>query len=118
MTSLSDLTCSNNYQNTSPLSTAQIDQWLEQLNDWQINTSAPTTIPQLQRTFNFQDYLQSAQFVQQVVNMAEQQDHHPEILLVYGKVTISWWTHALGGLHQNDFICSAKTEQLYDGLIA
>ena len=44
--------------------------------------------------------------------MAEQEDHHPLIVLEWGKVTVEWWTHKIGGLHRNDFISAAKTDSL------
>ena len=45
--------------------------------------------------------------------MAEQEDHHPTILIAWGKVTVTWWTHAIKGLHRNDFIMAAKTDDAF-----
>ena len=45
--------------------------------------------------------------------MADQEDHHPQIILEWGKVSVLWWSHKIQGLHQNDFICAAKTDSLY-----
>lgn len=112
MKSLVNSTCHTNYQNSSPLTDNQIAQWLGELNEWKINRNNPKGVTQLIRTFVFKGYLPGVEFTQQVALMAEQQNHHPDILLSYGKVTITWWTHAVGGLHHNDFICAAKTEQL------
>ena len=44
--------------------------------------------------------------------MADREDHHPTIILEWGKVTVFWWSHKIKGLHKNDFICAAKTDQL------
>ena len=52
-------------------------------------------------------------FVSKVANLAEEEDHHPEIILEWGKVTVSWWSHKIKGLHKNDFIAAAKTDCLF-----
>ncbi|MDA9957990.1 4a-hydroxytetrahydrobiopterin dehydratase, partial [Gammaproteobacteria bacterium] len=43
----------------------------------------------------------------------DEEDHHPQIILEWGKVTVTWWSHKIEGLHHNDFICAAKTDQLF-----
>jgi len=47
-----------------------------------------------------------------VSELAEIESHHPSILLEWGQVTVTWWTHAIKALHKNDFICAAKTDKL------
>lgn len=121
MNSLANSTCSTKYQNTTPLSDAQINDWLAELNDWQVNdwqvnADNVKAIQQLTRIFTFKGYMAGVEFTKLVADMAEQQNHHPEILLSYGKVKVTWWTHAVGGLHHNDFICAAKCEVLYNSL--
>ena len=64
------------------------------------------------RVFKFDDYEQSLKFSQKVAALAEEEDHHPAILLEWGKVEVTWWTHKIGGLHKNDFIAAAKTDNL------
>ena len=49
---------------------------------------------------------------QKVANLAESEDHHPKIILEYGSVEVFWWSHKIKGLHKNDFICAAKTDQI------
>jgi 4a-hydroxytetrahydrobiopterin dehydratase len=51
-------------------------------------------------------------FALRVGELAEAEDHHPAILIEWGRVSVTWWTHAIKGLHINDFICAAKTDQL------
>jgi 4a-hydroxytetrahydrobiopterin dehydratase len=70
--------------------------------------------PRLKKMFKFKDFAQAAGFTNQVVRIAAEEDHHPSILLEWGKVTVSWWTHKIKGLHQNDFIMAAKTDHLYE----
>jgi len=47
-----------------------------------------------------------------VGEIAEAEDHHPLVVTEWGRVTVQWWTHKIGGLHQNDFIMAAKTDRL------
>ena len=70
-------------------------------------------IMMLERTYSFGDYTQAVTFTNQVAEMADLEDHHPALLLEWGKVTVTWWSHKIKGLHKNDFICAAKTDELY-----
>ena len=63
--------------------------------------------------FKFSDYEQSLVFTNKVATLADEEDHHPQITLEWGKVKVVWWSHKIQGLHQNDFICAAKTDRLY-----
>ncbi|MGI8644144.1 MAG: 4a-hydroxytetrahydrobiopterin dehydratase [Thermomicrobiales bacterium] len=67
----------------------------------------------LKRTFTFPDFGQALTFTTEVGRLAEAEDHHPTILLRWGKVTVTWWTHAIRGLHENDFIMAAKSDAVY-----
>lgn len=69
-------------------------------------------IPRLERAYRFKDFIQALAFTNMVGALAEQEGHHPAILTEYGKVAVSWWTHTIRGLHRNDFIMAAKTDQL------
>lgn len=69
-------------------------------------------IKQLQKVFRFRDFVEALAFTQQVGELAERFDHHPALLTEWGKVTVSWWTHKIQGLHKTDFILAAKTDQL------
>jgi 4a-hydroxytetrahydrobiopterin dehydratase len=73
-------------------------------------------IKRLERVFKFKSYPQAVAFTLQVAEAAEAEDHHPTLLLEWGRVTVTWWTHAIRGLHQNDFIMAAKTDQIYPPL--
>jgi len=70
-------------------------------------------ILRLERTFKFKNFVQALEFTNRVGELAEQQGHHPAILTEWGKVTVTWWTHKIKGLHRNDFIMAAKSDQLY-----
>lgn len=66
----------------------------------------------LVRTYKFPDFKTALAFVNQVGTLAEEQGHHPDILLVWGKVEITIWTHAVDGLTESDFILAAKIDSL------
>ena len=70
----------------------------------------------LEREFTFDDFRQALDFVNEVGELAEEQGHHPDIYLSYGKVKIQLWTHKINGLHENDFILAAKIDALQPAL--
>lgn len=108
--------CQQQCQACSPdadrLTDQQAQQLLLQLSDWQIIELS--SVPRLRRRFKFRNFLDALAFTNRVGEMAEQQGHHPDLLTAWGSVEVSWWSHKLKGLHDNDFICAAKTDQLYD----
>ena len=67
-------------------------------------------MPQLHAAFGFDDFAAALAFVDQVGALAEAADHHPRIVLEWGRVEVAWWTHAIGGLHRNDFIMAARCD--------
>ncbi|MGR6874948.1 4a-hydroxytetrahydrobiopterin dehydratase [Pseudomonas sp. HK3] len=71
------------------------------------------SVAKLRRSFAFKSYKQALSFTNDLAYLAEQEDHHPDILLQWGKVTVTWWTHKINGLHKNDFIMAARTDALY-----
>ena len=86
-------------------------EYLKQLPEWQIINE--TGVPQLVRAFTFTDFASALAFTDRVGAMAEREGHHPALLTEWGRVTVSWWTHDIGGLHRNDFILAARTDELY-----
>ncbi|MBT4838739.1 MAG: 4a-hydroxytetrahydrobiopterin dehydratase [Methylococcales bacterium] len=70
-------------------------------------------IMQLEREYSFKSYLDGLAFTQKLGEAAENEGHHPDILTEWGKVTVTWWSHKIKGLHRNDFIMASKTDQLY-----
>jgi 4a-hydroxytetrahydrobiopterin dehydratase len=71
-------------------------------------------ILQLERVYKFKNFRQALAFTNKIGQMAEDEGHHPGLLTEWGKVTITWWTHSIQGLHKNDFICAAKCDRLLD----
>ena len=93
------------------LTEAEIAELLPQVPEWQLVER--DDIPRLQRIFKFKNYAQSLDFTNTVAAIAEEQDHHPLIVLEWGRVMVQWWTHVVKGLHKNDFIMAAKTDNLF-----
>jgi 4a-hydroxytetrahydrobiopterin dehydratase len=79
--------------------------------DWEVVEQAG--VKRLERVFKFKNFAQALDFTNRVGTLAEAEDHHPALLTEWGKVTVTWWTHAIGGLHRNDFVMAAKTHDLY-----
>ena len=94
----------------SSLTEAAIADLMFHIPHWQ--TVTQDGVLRLQRTFKFKDYAQAVEFTNRIAAIAEEQDHHPLIVLEWGKVTVQWWTHVVKGLHKNDFIMAAKTDEL------
>jgi 4a-hydroxytetrahydrobiopterin dehydratase len=72
-------------------------------------------VPRLTRVFRFGNFAEALAFTNEVGELAESEGHHPAILTEYGRVTVSWWTHKIRGLHRNDFIMAAKTDAIFSG---
>jgi 4a-hydroxytetrahydrobiopterin dehydratase len=66
----------------------------------------------LERVFRFDNFREALDFTREVGEIAEDEGHHPALLTEWGRTTVSWWTHKIKGLHRNDFIMAAKTDQL------
>ncbi len=67
----------------------------------------------LRRSFKFRDFRTALAFVNRVGELAEQQGHHPDLFLVWGRVDVTTWTHKINGLTESDFILAAKIDRLY-----
>ena len=92
----------------------EIQELLSQIPSWKVFEEGD--IKKIICSFIFLDYSDSRNFLNKVADLAEQEDHHPEIILEWGKVTVSWWSHKIKGLHKNDFICASKTDVLFENL--
>ena len=111
MNDLARLHCRAVTSATPRLNEGDITQYLTKLPGWQVYEKEGE--PRLEKTFQFRDFNQALAFTNRVAGKANEEDHHPAILTVWGKVIVTWWTHKIKGLHQNDFIMAAKTDQLY-----
>ena len=110
MADLKELKCVPCRGGVPPLDDLQIALFKPQTPEWQV--IEVDGIKRLQRTFKLKNFAEALAFTNQVGALAEAEDHHPTLVTEWGKVTVTWWTHKIKGLHQNDFIMAAKTDAL------
>jgi 4a-hydroxytetrahydrobiopterin dehydratase len=94
-----------------PLTESEIAGSMPRVPQWQLVVQ--DGVPRLERPFKFKNYARALEFTNLVAAIAEEEDHHPLIILEWGKVTVQWWTHVVKGLHRNDFIMAAKTDEIF-----
>ncbi len=87
----------------------EIDEFMPQLPDW--NIIEADGMKRLTKSYTFNDFMEAMSFSNRVATIAEVENHHPAILTEWGKVTVTWWSHKLKGLHVNDLIMAAKTDE-------
>jgi 4a-hydroxytetrahydrobiopterin dehydratase len=92
----------------APLSDAQVGPLLRGLPGW-----AREGI-KIFKEFQFKDHYQTQAFVNAVAWVSHREDHHPNVIVGYSTARVEYWTHAIGGLSENDFICAAKVDALFD----
>jgi 4a-hydroxytetrahydrobiopterin dehydratase len=80
------------------------------VSDWQLLER--DGIARLERVFHFPSFADALAFTNRIGALAEAEGHHPALLTEWGRVTVTWWTHKIRGLHRNDFIMAAKTDVL------
>ena len=115
MTDLVDKSCAA-CRADAPLATpAEIADYLPQLPGWRITEAAG--IKRLEKSFTCKDFAGALTLTNRIGAIAEQENHHPAIVTEWGRVTVSWWTHAIAGLHVNDFIMAAKTDRACAALV-
>ena len=90
----------------------EIKEYQQKVPEW--NVVEVDNVPRLTRLFKFKNFAEALTFTNKVGEIAEEQGHHPVIELTWGKVTVEWWTHNISGLHENDFIMAAKTDQAFE----
>jgi len=90
---------------------AEIAELHPQVPDWELVEH--DGIVRLRRVFTFPDFAQALAFTVRVGELAEEEGHHPALSTEWGRVTVTWWTHKIRGLHRNDFVMAAKTDRLY-----
>ena len=93
------------------VSESEVAELMPLIPDWKV---IGTEGPILERTLTFPDFARAMAFTVAVGEAAEVEAHHPEIAVTWGKATVRWWTHVIGGLHRNDFIMAAKTDAIYE----
>lgn len=87
---------------------------LKKLNDWQVND----TYTVINKKFTFSNFDRVMAFLNALAWIAHNENHHPDVVFGYNTCTVSYTTHAIDGLSDNDFICAAKVDQLAYGVFA
>ncbi len=119
MTELAAKKCVPCEGGTQPISHDEAQKMLEQVNGWELHEVAPSPIRgranhfQIEREFKFKNFNEAVAFMNRIADLAEENGHHPDMLLHgWNKVHLTFYTHALGGLSENDFIMAAKVNGL------
>jgi 4a-hydroxytetrahydrobiopterin dehydratase len=93
-----------------PLTPEEAERFRQQVSQWELRDDAK----RIERTLKFRNFREALSFVQQVGELAEREDHHPDVCFDWGYVTVSLRTRKIKGLHENDFILAAKIDRLFD----
>lgn len=107
MSDLASKTCVPCKGGVPPLQGKELDALVKQVPGWKVVNGHHIT-----KAFTFPDFAKALAFVNNVGAVAEEQGHHPDILLSWGKVEITTWTHKIDGLTESDFILAAKIDKL------
>lgn len=90
-----------------PLGDAEIAEMMRQLDGWSRNGQV------IAKTWRFKNYYETMAFVNASAWISHREDHHPDLQVGYNQCTASYTTHAIGGLSENDFVCAAKLDALF-----
>jgi 4a-hydroxytetrahydrobiopterin dehydratase len=113
MTGLTQKACVPCRGGTPTLTDSEIAAMLPQVPGWKVAEVAG--VKRIQREFTFPDFRSAMEFAVRVGEVAEREQHHPDIHLGWGRVMVETWTHKIQGLHENDFILAAKVDELHTG---
>lgn len=109
-TRLSQLSCEACRADAVPASEAEREAFLREIPDWRVESV--DGVDRLTREFTFPDFAEALSLTVRIGDLAEEVGHHPLLITEWGKCTVSWWSHEMGGLHRNDFILAARTDEL------
>ena len=107
MNDLSRQSCKSCEGGVAPLTSDAAAALLKQIDGWHIQGK------QISKSYTFKNYYQTMAFVNAVAWISHREDHHPDMIVGYNRCDITYTTHAIDGLSENDFICAAKIDQLF-----
>lgn len=110
--SLLEQECQEIKSNEKPLTDLQIGELKREIFSWDVIEKNGQK--RLRRLYKFRSFPEALLFATQVGEKAEANKHHPRLIIDWQVTTVEWWTHDVGGLHCNDFIMAAKTDDVYD----
>ena len=108
MNDLASKSCKPCEGNVPPYSAQQTKEMLKQLKGWIVEDG------RLAKVYPFANYYQTLAFVNALAWVSHREDHHPDLAVHYNKCRVEYYTHAIGGLSENDFICAAKCDALFE----
>ena len=110
-TSMNDLArrkCQPCQSGSPPLAADKVRSMLEELAGWSIDGKS------IAKTYRFKNYYETMAFVNAAAWVSHREDHHPDMVVGYNQCRVSYWTHTVDGLSENDFICAAKLDALFE----
>ncbi|MBF8781663.1 4a-hydroxytetrahydrobiopterin dehydratase [Pseudomonas fulva] len=110
MTALNQAHCEACRADAPQVTEQELAALIREIPDW--NIEVRDGIMQLERVFAFRNFKHALAFTNAVGQIAEAEGHHPGLLTEWGKVTVTWWSHSIKGLHRNDFVMAARTDQV------
>jgi 4a-hydroxytetrahydrobiopterin dehydratase len=111
MAALREMRCVACRGDAPTVTEVEIAELQPQVPEWEIVEQ--DGIKKLGRVFRFDDFAGALAFTNAVGELAEEENHHPALLTEWGRTTVMWWTHKIKGLHRNDFVMAAKTDELH-----
>lgn len=112
MTELSQQSCEACRADAPLISDEDLRALMPKIPDWSV--IVVDEVMRLNREFQFKNFAQAMAFSNRVGDIAEAEGHHPAILTEWGKVTVTWWSHKIRGLHKNDLIMAARTDEVLE----
>ena len=110
---LADKKCEACTGDTPPLTGAEVAQLLAQVDGWQVDGAG-----HLRKDFKRKDFVAAVDLVNAITPVAEEEGHHPDLHVAWGKVGVELWTHAINGLSEADFIMAAKIDRVASAALA
>lgn len=110
MTELASEKCEACHRGAPTVTAEEMETLKPQVPEWAVVEREAA--PRLERVFEFPDFARALAFTNRVGEIAEEENHHPALLTEWGRVTVTWWTHEVRGLHRNDFVMAARTDEI------
>ncbi len=100
--------CTPLQEGTPPFTKEEVESYLSKIKGWHVYENH-----HIKKLFPFPDFRSALSFINKIGELAEQENHHPNICFTWGRVEVIIWTHEINGLHENDFILASKTDELF-----
>lgn len=107
---LADKSCQSLPKGSPALDSQRASEMINEIPGWDLHEEEQT----VRREFKFKNFYETIEFVNAVAWIANQQDHHPDLAVSYNRCQVAFTTHSVGGLSENDFICAARVNALFD----